>query len=283
MSNFNAKQYKALIFDVYATLIDWQAGIWARLHPMLERINSPLANSKGDAFKAFFSVQDDLWAKYPKMLYPEVLATAFATLEARLKNEPSPLHSGSATSGIVTTSGVPESSITPAESSGRSQLVIDSYAKAFGDSIPDWPPFTDSIAALQYLSTIYKLTVLSNVDRASFAGTQKLLETSDPEHQFKFTAIYTAEEIGSYKPDPANLRYALKKLKDDYGVEKDEVLVVAASLPHDHVPANALGLAGIFIDREGAEMNEGIKVTYNAAFPTLGAFAGEVKKQLESS
>ena len=51
----------------------------------------------------------------------------------------------------------------------------------------------------------FKLVILSNVDRASFAASNRRLGVS-------FDAVYTAQDIGSYKPDPANFRYLLDRL-----------------------------------------------------------------------
>ncbi|TCD67419.1 hypothetical protein EIP91_012391 [Steccherinum ochraceum] len=272
-SDFNPLQYKALIFDVYATLIDWETGIYEGIKPLLDRVNPSLAANKKDALSAYFAVEDDLQARYPTMLYADILARAHAELATRSTNQPAPPEtiSASATATSVGTSA-----------SAQTDEIDESQAEhvAFGKSIPTWKPFPDTIPALAYLATRYKLVPLSNVDRESFQGTRDVLETSLPDHQFEFSAVYTAQDIGSYKPNPANFEYALKRLKEDFGVEKHEVLVVAASLTHDHVPANKLGLAGVFIDRGAISLNLDPNVaTYNAKYPTLGAFADEVKKQ----
>jgi FMN phosphatase YigB (HAD superfamily) len=65
-----------------------------------------------------------------------------------------------------------------------------------------------------------------------------------------FDAVYTAQDIGSYKPDVRNFRYLLERLRE-LGVQKEKLLHVAQSLFHDHVPANALGLASAWTDRRG--------------------------------
>ena len=93
----------------------------------------------------------------------------------------------------------------------------------FGQSIKDWPLFPDSAEALFELSKHYKLVVLSNVDRTSFAFTREKLEAG----KYKFDQICTAQDIGSYKPNPANFIYALKLLKDNYGIEQGQVLSTA--------------------------------------------------------
>lgn len=45
--------------------------------------------------------------------------------------------------------------------------VTHEEANTFGASVPDWPDFSDSVAALLYLKKHYKLVILSNVDRVS--------------------------------------------------------------------------------------------------------------------
>ena len=114
---------------------------------------------------------------------------------------------------------------------------------AFGASIGDWPAFPDTAEALECLKQHFRLVVLSNVDRAGFAATQPWLGVA-------FDAVYTAQDIGSYKPDVRNFRYVLDRLAEQ-GVRRDEVLHVAQSLFHDPVPATALGLASAWIDRRG--------------------------------
>ncbi len=118
----------------------------------------------------------------------------------------------------------------------------DQDAAHFGASVGTWPAFADSAAALRYLKRHYKLVILSNVDRESFKGSNEKLAVT-------FDAIYTAEDVGSYKPDPANFAYMLGRLRDDLGIEKSKILHTAQSQFHDHVPAAAFGLATNWIDR----------------------------------
>jgi len=111
----------------------------------------------------------------------------------------------------------------------------------FGASVPDWPAFADSASSLQYLKKYYQLVILSNVDRESFKGSNKRLGV-------EFDAIYTAQDVGSYKPDLANFRYMLKHL-DESGVRQQDILHTAQSLFHDHGPAKQMGLNSAWIDR----------------------------------
>ncbi len=113
--------------------------------------------------------------------------------------------------------------------------------RAFGASVGDWPAFPDSADALAYLGRYYNLVILSNVDRASFARSNLRLAAG-------FAGIYTAEDIGSYKPDPRNFRYLIDRLAEA-GHPPDEILHVAQSLYHDHAPANRCGIKSAWIDR----------------------------------
>jgi len=142
---------------------------------------------------------------------------------------------------------------------------------AFGASIADWPPFPDTVKALRYLKQHFRLVILSNVDRAGFQATNRRLEV-------EFDAIYTAQDIGSYKPDPRNFAYLLDRLRAQ-GVAPEKLLHVAQSLFHDHMPANALGLASAWIDRRhdaggwGATAPVSADVRYDFRFTSLGALA----------
>ncbi len=118
---------------------------------------------------------------------------------------------------------------------------VEADAVAFGRSVPDWPAFPDSAEALDYLGQHHELIVLSNVDRESFAASAERLRT-------RFDAVFTAQDIGSYKPAAANFDALLAGL-EARGMAKARVLHTAQSLFHDHVPAAAAGFATCWIDR----------------------------------
>ncbi len=113
--------------------------------------------------------------------------------------------------------------------------------RRFGTSVPEWPAFADSASSLQYLKRYYQLVILSNVDRESFKGSNNRLAV-------EFDAIYTAQDVGSYKPHEANFDYMLRHL-GQRGVEKRQILHTAQSLFHDHAPAKKKQLASAWIDR----------------------------------
>jgi len=151
---------------------------------------------------------------------------------------------------------------------------------AFGHSLAHWPAFPDTADALRMLKKRYKLVILSNVNRAGFAASNLKLGVS-------FDAIFTAEDIGSYKPNPQNFSHMLTRLRADHGVTPDQILHTAQSLFHDHVPATKAGLARAWIDRQGlseggdwgatAEVAERPDVDF--LFPTMMAVAKAVERE----
>lgn len=146
--------------------------------------------------------------------------------------------------------------------------------RAFGGSIPHWPAFPDAADALRTLKKRFRLVILSNVHRDGFAASNRKLGV-------EFDAVYTAEDIGSYKPDPRNFEYMLARLRQDLGLEKSAVLHTAQSLFHDHVQARAFGIANAWIDRRrlaeggawGATLAVDERPQVDFRFPTLGAMA----------
>jgi 2-haloalkanoic acid dehalogenase type II len=121
--------------------------------------------------------------------------------------------------------------------------------RAFGSAVGDWPAFADSAASLSYLKQFHRLFILSNVDRKSFAESHRRLGVA-------FDAVYTAEDIGSYKPDLGNFRYMIGALKRS-GYAQRDILHIAQSLFHDHAPANAVGLRSAWIDRRSSTPGPG--------------------------
>ena len=143
--------------------------------------------------------------------------------------------------------------------------------ESYGLSVRDWPAFVDSPGALQYLKKYYKLIILSNVDNRTFSFSNRKLRV-------EFDAIYTAEDIGSYKPDDRNFDYMLGHI-GDLGIQKAGLLHTAESLFHDHGPANKHGIAGCWINRRheqkgfGATMNPGKTPTFDFRFNSMADLA----------
>lgn len=198
--------YKVLTFDCYGTLIDWEAGIWDALQPLL-MANNGSDITRIDALECHAIVERQQEAESPGMLYTDVLGI---------------VHRAFATKFDL-----------------RSSAQLDSD---FSNSIAHWPAFPDTADALRYLQSRFKLVILSNVSRSGFAASNRKLGV-------EFDAIYTAQDIGSYKPADANFEYLFAKLSADFGLARSDILHTAQSLFHDHVPAKKFGLANAWIDR----------------------------------
>jgi 2-haloacid dehalogenase len=229
--------FDALSFDCYGTLIDWEAGIAAVLRTWADAHDLPMTDEQ--LLTAYSTHEAQAEAEHPTDLYPQILTRAMR--------------------GLGTQLGTP---------------VNDEEAGSLAVSVPDWPAFADSAEALERLSHRYKLVILSNVDRASFAGSNKRLGVT-------FTSILTAEDIGSYKPSPRNFEALVREVQR-LGVAEGKLLHVAQSLFHDHVPAKAVGLPTVWINRRhgrpgwGATPPPSAPVRPDWEFPTMAAFADAV-------
>ncbi len=127
------------------------------------------------------------------------------------------------------------------------------------EDLPNWPPFRDTVDALRRLKRHYRLGILSNVDRDLIAGTAKQLRVP-------FDFIVTAEDVKSYKPGHAHFD---RLLADHSNIES--VLHVAQSLFHDGVPAQALGIAFVWINRYNEVNQSSVKPL--AEFANLASLA----------
>jgi 2-haloacid dehalogenase len=141
----------------------------------------------------------------------------------------------------------------------------------YGRSVADWPAFPDSSDALRYLKQHCRLVILSNVDNESFAHSNGRLGVA-------FDGVYTAEDIGSYKPALRNFEYMVGDLARQ-GLAARSILHVAESLFHDHVPANRMGLASCWIHRRhadegyGATQPPGVMPRIDFRFTSMGELA----------
>ena len=135
---------------------------------------------------------------------------------------------------------------------------------ALADSIADWPPFEDTVEALRALKTKFQLGIISNVDDDLFAGSNRQL-------QVEFDFIVTAEQVGAYKPSVKNFEVAIDRI----GLPKDQILHVAQSLFHDHLPAKQFGLNTVWINRRRSLVGSGAtppaQAEPDAEFPDLAS------------
>jgi 2-haloacid dehalogenase len=140
--------------------------------------------------------------------------------------------------------------------------VLQSVVRQFGDelgfvptaeqvrSLPDslafWKPWPDTVAALRQLKSRYRLAIVSNVDDDLFAATRPQLEV-------EFNEIVTAQQAQAYKPSLKIFELALRRVQ----APAHRVLHVGQSIYHDVIPAQALGLATVWVNRPSARAGVG--------------------------
>ena len=239
MTDLDLTTFRALSFDCYGTLIDWEAGIAAVLAPWAREQGLELGDE--ELLLAYADNEAAVERETPTALYPEVLATAFRRTGDRL---------------------------------GRP--VSDEWAARLGGSVPDWPAFPDSADALARLAGHYQLIILSNVHREGFAGSNRHLHGD-------FAAVITAEDVGAYKPAENHFR-ALDTTLRTLGVARPQLLHVAQSLFHDHVPARREGLPSVWINRRhdrpgwGATPEPSGEWSCDLELPAMGDLADAVDR-----
>ena len=145
--------------------------------------------------------------------------------------------------------------------------VSDAQASGFGSSVGQWPAFPDSAEALQRLQERFKLAVITNCDDDLFAQSERRLAVS-------FDYVITAQQAASYKPGHAGFLLAFERIDEP----RERILHVAQSLFHDHVPAKALGMTSVWIDRRqgrGGGASLDVEAHPDATFTSMAAFADD--------
>jgi 2-haloalkanoic acid dehalogenase type II len=138
---------------------------------------------------------------------------------------------------------------------------------AVAASLPSWPAFPDSTAAVRRLQQRYRLSPITNCDTELFLQAAATLGV-------QFDWMVTAEMAGAYKPDHRPFELAFETIP----APRRRILHVAQSLFHDHVPARELGLDSVWIDRRHGRQGRGAtpeaaEVSPLATFPDMASFA----------
>ena len=225
---------KALTFDCYGTLIDWETGILASMGKVRDKV------ADDDVLLELFATHEHrIEAHHPGLLYSDVLKEVYKSILSDLAINADPAD-------------------------------ID----AFGKSVGSWPAFDDTVEALRILGRRFSLVIISNIDNHSIAHSLKKLEVP-------FYRIFTAQDMGFYKPDVRVFGHVINCLADD-GIDKDQIVHVAQSLFHDHGPAAQLGLKRVWINRRWLKSGEGATPAADPClipedtFPDLITFAQRI-------
>jgi 2-haloacid dehalogenase/putative hydrolase of the HAD superfamily len=115
------------------------------------------------------------------------------------------------------------------------------------DSVQRWPPFRETRAQLERLSKKYSLGLSSNID-------DKLLGQTRRHIAIDFDLVVTAQQVRSYKPDPAHFTECARRI----GGKKGWVHV-AASYYHDVEPCVKARVPVIWVNRHRETLEPGQK------------------------
>ena len=196
-------RFQVLTFDCYGTLIDWETGIFGALRPILTAHGRTATDAELLEFYSELELQAEQGEQAEFRPYREVLQSVVRGFGEHL--------------GFV-----------PSESEVRS----------LPESLANWLPFPDTVAALRKLKSRYQLAITSNVDDDLFAATARRLEV-------QFDHVITAQQARAYKPSLRVFKLAQERI----GVKPDQWLHVAQSVYHDVVPAKSLGVATVWVNR----------------------------------
>ncbi len=147
--------------------------------------------------------------------------------------------------------------------------------EGFRLSIPRWPAFPDSVAALKRLKQRFRLVAMTTSDNWALGHFARTLE--EP-----FDDKVTTEMVGWNKPDPQVFAFTRGR-QSVQGYEFDDFLHVAQSQYHDIAVAKRLGYNVCWIERRmgkvgaGATPLAGEIVTPDYHFATLAELADAVE------
>src|ERR671924_293578 len=115
------------------------------------------------------------------------------------------------------------------------------------NSVPAWPAFRETNAQLERFSKKYELGILSNID-------DKLLGATRRHFRVDFDLVVTAQQVRSYKPDPAHFVEAERRIGGKQGW-----VHVAQSYYHDVEPCLKRRVPVVWVNRHKEKLESGQK------------------------
>jgi 2-haloacid dehalogenase/putative hydrolase of the HAD superfamily len=115
------------------------------------------------------------------------------------------------------------------------------------DSVQRWPPFKETNSVLTKIAKKHSIGLISNID-------DKLLGQTRRHIPLDFDLVVTAQQVRSYKPDPAHFTECERRI----GGKKGWVHV-AASYYHDVDPCIKKKIPVIWVNRHGQALESGQK------------------------
>lgn len=114
-------------------------------------------------------------------------------------------------------------------------------------SVPRWPPFRETNAQLERFAKKYEIGILSNVD-------DKLLGATRRHFRVDFDLVVTAQQVRSYKPDPAHFKECARRMGGKSGW-----VHVASGYDTDVEPCLKSRVPVIWVNRRGQKLDAGQK------------------------
>ncbi len=115
------------------------------------------------------------------------------------------------------------------------------------DSVPRWAPFRETNAQLERFAKKYEIGILSNVD-------DKLLGATRRHFRVDFDLVVTAQQVRSYKPDPAHFKECARRVGGKSGW-----VHVASGYETDVEPCLKMKVPVIWVNRRGQQLEAGQK------------------------
>jgi 2-haloacid dehalogenase len=109
-------------------------------------------------------------------------------------------------------------------------------------SVPAWPAFRETNAQLERFTKKYEIGILSNVD-------DKLLGATRRHFRVDFDLVVTAQQVRSYKPDPAHFKECARRIGGKSGW-----VHVGAGYETDVLPCLKMKVPVIWVNRKGQEL-----------------------------
>lgn len=149
-------------------------------------------------------------------------------------------------------------------------------ARGFRDSVPQWPAFADSVAALQRLKRRFKLVTMTNA--RSWALDHFVHTLGAP-----FDLVISADDALCEKPDPQYFAYTLGRFQQAFNLRRGTNLHVAQSQYHDIGVARRLGITTCWIERRQGQPGSGGTIEAEHTVPdfhfrTLAELADAVER-----
>ena len=215
---FSETRPTTLTFDCYGTLVDWEHGAAVALRKIYGFSTRQVSDDDLiDMFLEFDAVE----IRKHVFPYRDVLRNVADQIAERLLGRTDPDHS-----------------------------------KAFALSLPKWPVFPETDAALARMARHFRLAIISNVDDDLISETLRGIAVD-------FDLVVTSEQSGCYKPDIGIFNRTVQHL----GEEPARIIHIAEGLCEAR-PARQSGMKSIWVKRS-SRSDDGSKAEPTARASSL--------------